>query len=139
MLQILDILFHITHLTVILINCLGWSLAGWPRHCFLLVFSFTWVSWLGFGYWYGIGYCFLTDYHWQVKRQLGDARLPPSYIHFLLEEWFHLSIPRETVDQFVACIFIVLAGIYLNFLRKTFQTFFLCPNLFRCKFTEACL
>ena len=45
----------------------------------------TAFSWVGLGMCYGLGYCFLTDWHWQVRRELGLS-MPDSYIKFLLDE-----------------------------------------------------
>jgi hypothetical protein len=38
------------------------------------------------GIWKGWGYCFLTDWHYEVLERLGKQNLPRSYIAFLVEE-----------------------------------------------------
>lgn len=79
---------------------------------FLWVFSGTIFSWGALGLVYGFGYCFLTDIHWQVKHSLGE-RLPPSYIHYIFENWFDLALDRNYVDLAVGIVFFLLLFIYL--------------------------
>ena len=119
---IFDLLLDVIHLSVITINCFFWIVPGTPRKIFNLVFSLTVISWLILGYWYGLGYCFLTDIHWEIKRSLGE-NLPPSYIHYILENWFNIQWDRKTVDWIVASIFVTLFVIYVHnivkFLKST--------------------
>ena len=42
----------------------------------------TMLSWFGVGLVYGIGYCPCTDWHWEVKRRLGEVGLPQSYVKY---------------------------------------------------------
>jgi hypothetical protein len=39
------------------------------------------------GFWKGWGYCFLTDWHYQVLQRLGERGMPSSYIAFLLQKF----------------------------------------------------
>lgn len=82
-LQLLDGLLYAAHLLVIGFNLLGWiwqKTRPWHLWCVGL----TAVSWFGLGIWYGFGYCFITDWQWEVKEQLGQQDLPSSFVeHFL--------------------------------------------------------
>ncbi|SMF71407.1 DUF2784 family protein [Pseudobacteriovorax antillogorgiicola] len=124
--QTLNILMHTTHIAVILTNCLFWAFKGWPRKLFLASFSLTIISWLGFGIYYGLGYCFLTDIHWQILRESGDTNLPPSYIHFILERWFEIYISRSKVDLMVGLVFGFLALIYIGFVAQAVKAKAIC-------------
>ncbi len=84
MLQFLNWVLSILHLLLIGFNLLGWI---WPRtrklHLFIALA--TAFSWLGLGIWFGLGYCPLTDWHWQIKEQLGERNLPNSFIKYLAD------------------------------------------------------
>ena len=45
----------------------------------------TAASWFVMGIWYGIGYCLCTDWHWQVRQQLGYQDDSPTYIHLMIK------------------------------------------------------
>ena len=55
-------------------------------------------SWVGLGFWFGWGYCFLTDLHWYIKVKNGEALLPGSYITYLLEKYGHVSFDQFYID-----------------------------------------
>ncbi len=109
MLQWLDVLLESLHWGVIAINLLGWIPRRTRRLHWVMV-NLTALSWLGLGAWYGWGYCFLTDWHWEVKRRLGIDELPPSFIHYALDRW---GIPYHPamVDGAVAIVFGVVWGV----------------------------
>ena len=81
-LRILDLFFFVFHTIVILFNVFGWLVPRW-RLVNLIVLSLTAFSWFILGIWYGWGYCFCTDWHWQVRELLGYSNMSTSYIHFL--------------------------------------------------------
>lgn len=80
-----DVLLHVLHLLVIVLNVFGWV---WQRTRRLhrWVLGITAFCWLVVGPLYGgIGYCPLTDWHWRVKAARGEVPLPASYIDYLLQ------------------------------------------------------
>ena len=84
MIVIADLTLHVLHIGVILINLAGWI----PRRTRVLqrwVIGLTLLSWLALSPWFGLGYCFLTDWHWQVLRARGRMVLPSSYTELLAE------------------------------------------------------
>lgn len=78
---ILNFLFVIFHGGLILFNIFGWA---WERtrRIHLITISLTILSWIGLGLIFGWGYCPCTDWHWDVKRHLGEQNLPASYIKY---------------------------------------------------------
>jgi len=119
MLQFLDILFTILHIVVILFNLLGWI---WKRtrKLHLWVVLITIASWLLLGLKYGLGYCFLTDWHWNIKRQLGNHELPNSFVQYVFEQ-IGMTISSSTTDYITVAAFMFAIGmsINLNFFKKS--------------------
>ncbi len=84
LLQALDVFFVVFHSALILFVLFGWILRP-LRTIHLIVVLLTGASWFILGLFYGIGYCPLTDWHWQVLRQLGETGLPPAYVQYILQ------------------------------------------------------
>jgi len=107
---ILDLLFIVFHSVLILFNLFGWI---WEktRKLNLLSLSATAFFWIIAGFWYGFGYCPLTDWHWQVRRQLGHDDMPASYIKFLLDLLTGLDFPAQLVDWGTGIAFVIAFGI----------------------------
>ena len=57
------------------------------------------------GIFYGFGYCFLTDWHWEVRDELNYTINSNSYIHFLFTTIFPISISEKAVDWLTAILF----------------------------------
>ncbi len=76
----------------------------------------TAFSWFILGIWYGFGYCPCTDWHWMVRRELGYADMPNSYIKFLANELTGLDVTAYTVDLWTGLLFgaALLVSLYLN-------------------------
>lgn len=111
----LDTLLWWLHVLVIGFNLLGWIWNS-TRRLHLVIVLLTIVSWLILGFWYGFGYCFLTDWHWEIKRELGEADLPSSFITYLLNKQLGWSIPAAIVDWVTALAFgsVFIASCYKN-------------------------
>lgn len=110
-LSLLNILFHVLHLIVIGINLFGWI----PRSTRVLhrwCVGITAACWLVIGPAMSgtLGYCPLTEWHWNVKTRMGETDLPSSYIDFLFRE-AGLILPHATVDKIVAVTFGTVAMI----------------------------
>jgi len=97
MLQVLNIAFFVFHTALLVFNLTGWA---WPRtrlwHAVAL--GGTAFSWLVLGAWFGWGYCFCTDWHWQVRRAMGISDPEGSYTQFLLRALTGLEINRMAMD-----------------------------------------
>ncbi|MDO8967419.1 DUF2784 domain-containing protein [Algoriphagus sp.] len=114
-LHLLDIFFFAFHTIFILFNIFGWLVPRW-RMLNLLTLSLTAFSWFILGIWYGWGYCFCTDWHWEVRELLGYQNLSDSYIHFLILKLTGINLPPHLVDTGTALVFFsaLFCSIYLN-------------------------
>ncbi|MGC1242838.1 MAG: DUF2784 domain-containing protein [Chryseosolibacter sp.] len=102
--------FFVFHVALIFFNLFGWaprSLRKWN----LITLLLTAISWFGLGICYGFGYCFLTDWHWQIRNKLGYATDSNSYIHFLITELMPLSIGEAVVDVWTAILFFLALAV----------------------------
>lgn len=119
MLKFLDFIFLCLHLIVILFNLFGWI---WKitRKPHLIVLAVTLFSWLVLGFKYGLGYCFLTDWHWEIKMKLGETNLPNSFIKYFFDQYTFLNLTAELADliTIISIVLVILITIYLNFIRK---------------------
>ena len=113
--KLANISFYIFHIALIFFNLFGWiprSFRKWN----LITLLLTAFSWFVLGIFYGFGYCFLTDWHWQIRENLGYKTDSNSYIHFLITELTPISIDEKIVDVFTAIFFFLalLVSIFLN-------------------------
>lgn len=115
MLSVLNIFFFVFHTAFTLFNITGWIFRK-TRKWHLLTLALTAFSWFVLGIWYGWGYCFCTDWHWEVRRKLGYHDESNSYIHFLILKITGLNLPVALVDSVTLIVFIVsaLLSIVLN-------------------------
>jgi Protein of Unknown function (DUF2784) len=65
----------------------------------------TAFSWFVLGAFYGFGYCFLTDWHWQIREKLGYANPFNSYIQFLITSLFRVSVSEQMVNILTATLY----------------------------------
>ena len=116
MLVVLDYGFFIFHTLWILFNMFGW-MSRRTRLAHLVVLGLTILSWFGLGLFYGWGYCLCTDWHFQVRRQLGYQLTEASYIQLLIRQLFGLTISRRSADWMavVVLVLIVIATITVWF------------------------
>ncbi len=113
---LLDAFFIGFHTVLILFNLVGWIWVR-TRKLHLATIGLTAFSWLVMGFFYGWGYCFCTDWHWQVRRRMGDTDLPASYITFLVEQLTGWAPGPALVDTATALLFAaaLAASLYVNF------------------------
>ncbi len=83
-LHLANFFFYVFHTVLIIFNLFGWIHAK-TRKLNLISLLATFGSWVLLGIWKGWGYCFLTDWHYEILRRLGERELPSSYIAFLVE------------------------------------------------------
>jgi hypothetical protein len=95
-LHLLDLFFVVFHTALTLFNLFGW--VYWrTRVANLITLGLTAGSWVGLGFFYGFGYCPLTDWHWQVLYRLGERDLPRSYITYLIQRLLGVDAAPEAV------------------------------------------
>lgn len=113
--HLLDWFFMILHPALIIFNLFGWV---WKRtrKANLVLLLITGFSWIVLGFWYGLGYCPLTDWHFDVLEKSGYQNLPNSYIKFLIERITGLDFDAGLVDFMTAVLFIIAfaASVFVN-------------------------
>ena len=118
MLLVLDFIFLWLHIIIIVFNLSGWLWVK-TRKVHLFVVIATLFSWIIMGFKYGFGYCFLTDWHWDIKYKLGETNLPASFIKYFLDTYTLINLPPRTVDIITVAFFCVaiILTVYVNFLK----------------------
>lgn len=116
--EVLDISFFVFHTGVIIFILTGWVFRR-TRFAHLIVVLLTGLSWFGLGWWYGIGYCPSTDWHWQVREHLGYGQMPVSYLKFVFDTLTGLDVNARAVDiaAFAAFSFVAVVSVVLNWGR----------------------
>ena len=119
----LDILFYLLHVLL-----MGFNLSGWiwrsTRKLHLISLSLTLGSWSILGIWYGFGYCFLTHWHWNVKRLLGETDLPNSFVKYFLDGLLRSDFDAGMIDIItgLGLALPIVLSIYLNFVYQPKST-----------------
>lgn len=113
--RLLDIFFFVFHTAFTLFNLTGWAFRK-ARKLHLVTLCLTAFSWFVLGIWYGWGYCFCTDWHWDVRAKLGYEDPSDSYIHFLLFKMFGLDLNPQMVERTTLVTFLLcfLLSIFYN-------------------------
>jgi hypothetical protein len=117
MLRLADILFVVFHTILVVFNLCGWAFRR-TRRLHLIVISLTLASWFGLGLFYGLGYCPCTDWHWDVKRALGESDLPASWVKYYADHWSGADVDAGLIDTFVvtagAAAFVLSVGLNIR-------------------------
>ena len=117
MLQLLDVVLTVIHLSIIVFNLFGW-IQKRTRKAHLVSVGLTTTSWFILGIWYGVGYCPFTDWQWKVKAQLGEKNLPGNFVEYFLEKTTRYNFTSSFINTLIAaCFFVaVILSIYVNFI-----------------------
>ena len=117
-LHFLDFLLTLLHLLIIGFNLFGWIWKSTRKLHFYLVIA-TIFSWVVLGFWYGFGYCPLTDWQWQVKAALGERDLPNSFIKYFADTVTGMDISSTLIDTVTAVVFglVIIVSFTLYILR----------------------
>jgi len=110
-----DIFFVVFHSTLTLFNAIGWI---WKktRRVNLITLLLTGASWFILGLFYGIGFCPLTQWHFEILEKLGDTNLPSSYIQYLAHRLSGVMFEAKLVDTVTGVVFFValIMSVLLN-------------------------
>lgn len=117
--KFLDLFFLVFHLLLVMFVLTGW-IWNKTRPWHLAVVLLTLASWFILGLRYGIGYCPLTDWHFQVLRELGKTNLPNSYISYIITRFTGMEVPERLVDIVTAgaAFGALAASVKMMFFRK---------------------
>jgi hypothetical protein len=117
--HVLDYFFLIFHTLLTLFNVFGWI---WhkTRLANFITLVLTGLSWFGLGLFYGMGFCPLTEWHWQVLQKLGHHDLPYSYIKYIIGRLSGIDINAGLMEISTVLIFFFAFFVsgYLNFFRR---------------------
>ena len=119
MLRLLDYTLTLLHLSIIGFNLFGWIFPK-ARKWHLSFVLLTAASWLILGTWFGLGYCPITDWQWNVKRKLSETDLPNSFITYYAEYLTGHNLNDRSIDIITALSFIAVAliSLYFYFFRR---------------------
>jgi len=106
MLKVFDIFFVSFHSLLIVFNLFGWIFPG-ARKWNLVTLLLTGLSWFGLGLIYGIGYCPLTDWHFNILEKLGHNDLPLSYMSYLVNRLLKLHTDPQLIDTLTMVLFVL--------------------------------
>jgi hypothetical protein len=109
--DLLDVFFVVFHLAVIVFNLFGWIFRPLRKWNLGLLIA-TGLSWVVLGFFYGFGYCPLTEWHWDVLAHKGDPPSETSYTQYLVNRVFGGSIRSVVADR--ATLFGYLAALALS-------------------------
>lgn len=102
MLEFYDYAFTIFHSAFILFVLFGWAHPK-TRKIHQIALLFTLIAWLILGFYVGvIGYCPLTDWQWEIKRELGVRGLPSSFTEYIIEKITGIDFRTTHVDMATA-------------------------------------
>ncbi|OQP59538.1 hypothetical protein A3860_37110 [Niastella vici] len=118
----LNYFFFVFHTLFTLFNIVGWIFPA-TRKWNLITLLLTAFSWFILGIWYGWGYCFCTDWHWQVREKLGYHDQQRSYISFLLQKLTGISFNEKLVENVTLIVFLIslVMSIWLNIRDRTLR------------------
>jgi hypothetical protein len=120
MLHVLNILLTLLHIVIVGFNLFGWI---WPstRRAHFICVVLTAASWFLLGLWFGIGYCPVTDWQWQIKEQLGERNLPNSFIKYCADNITGSNFSSLFIDTVTVVCFAIAAllSAYFNFIKKS--------------------
>jgi hypothetical protein len=113
--RFLNYFFFCFHTSLVLFNTFGWIFRK-TRKWNLITLLLTAFSWFVLGVWYGWGYCFCTDWHWNIRRHLGYHDKSNSYIHFLALKLTSINFQPQLVDTITVLVFFtsLVLSLWLN-------------------------
>ena len=119
MLKLLDIFLSFLHFIIIGFNLFGWIWRS-TRKAHLICIVATAASWFILGIWFGMGYCPVTDWEWQVKAKLGEHDLPASFVKYYADKISGRNISSSLIDTVTAISFgaAAILSLYVNFIIK---------------------
>ena len=118
MLIFADYFLAVFHVGLTLFNLIGWASVT-TRRIHMVTLLLTLCSWLLMGIWKGMGYCLVTDVHWEIKRRLGQHVYTGSCIKYYLDMWTGADFTIATVNvaTTIAMVALVVITVYMNFIR----------------------
>lgn len=107
---LLDWFFVVFHTLLIFFVVFGWLRKGWLRYN-LIVILLTGGSWLFLGLFYGLGYCPLTDWHFEVLEKLGKDPGTHSYVAYITERILGIEMSDSFADTLTLWVYLLVLTI----------------------------
>ena len=108
-----------------LLNTFGWAFRR-TQKLQLAAMLATLFSWVVMGAWHGFGYCLCTDWHFQIRRELGIYGGESSYTQLLLNQLpgVNVSVQAANLMTGIVMVFILLAtsAVWVKRFRAARQT-----------------
>lgn len=108
--RLADVALLVLHGSLVVFNVSGWAWRR-TRRLHLCTITATLASWFALGLVHGWGYCPLTDWHWRVKRALGETALPASWMKYYLDRITGRAWDPAVVDAIVVAAAVVALGL----------------------------
>jgi Protein of Unknown function (DUF2784) len=122
-LHVLDLLLTLFHFAIIAFNLFGcvWKAT---RKAHLICITITAGCWFILGIWFGIGYCPVTDWQWNIKEKLGETNLPGSFIKYYADKISGRDVNDSFIDVMTSGCFFLAAvlSVYVNFFKDRIFT-----------------
>jgi len=96
--QLLNFAFHGLHISIIAFTLFGWALKE-TRPANLILILLTLGSWYILGIWLGYGYCPVTDWHWKIRRRIGNIYIPDSYIKLVIDRISGKNVDPHKINR----------------------------------------
>lgn len=107
MLAFLNFCLFGAHNALILLNMFGWAFRR-TQVIHLVALLATLFSWFVMGIWRGFGYCMCTDWHFQIRREMGIHQGEVSYIELLLNQIPSVTVSRQFADRLVLSVMVLI-------------------------------
>jgi hypothetical protein len=119
MVKMADIFFIAFHTSLIFFNLFGWIFKP-LRKANLAALLLTGASWFILGFFYGIGYCPFTDWHFKLLQSHGQHNLPDSYVTYLVQRLTGYRPDPNLADRLTLAFYFIAfsLSVYVNFFRK---------------------
>jgi len=118
-LRLLNIFFHLIHLSLIFFFLFGWLFEKMQLPHFILSLLIL-FSWFGLGAFFGFGYCLVTDIQWKIKRRLKQEPPTEFYMKYIIDKVTGLDTNPTFINGMTTYIFfgiLIISTILLLFRR----------------------
>ncbi|MEW6364531.1 MAG: DUF2784 domain-containing protein [Acidobacteriota bacterium] len=121
MYRLLDYFFFASHVCMIVFVLAGWAFRR-TRKVHLILLLVIAFSWFGLGLCFGLGYCFWTDWHWQVREKLGLAATPASFVKLMIDSVTGANTDPGAVDALTCAVFFaaLCLSLFVNLRPKAY-------------------
>jgi hypothetical protein len=103
-LKLLNIIFHLIHLSIIIFFLFGWMFERLRFAHFILSLLIL-LSWCGLGIFFGFGYCLVTDIQWKIKKLLKEEPNTEFYVKYMVDKLTGLNTNPGFVNGMTTCIY----------------------------------